>query len=165
MSPLLAQSGHERFRIAAVQTGRSTPFRQSQIPAVIAAILCQAVSRMPQNQSSQEPSDRQGSGSDAAGWIMLGDLIANLDRPDVTAAVLTTLDPIVATRIEQHAGAAAMAVADFAARAVRDFVEHADDERWFQLLTIIRKADNPGVAAIQAILGWVAADASFAPTR
>jgi hypothetical protein len=25
---------------------------------------------MPQNQSSQEPSDRQGSGSDAAGWIM-----------------------------------------------------------------------------------------------
>jgi hypothetical protein len=55
--------------------------------------------------------------------------------------------------------AAAMAVADFAARAVRDFVEQADDERWFQLLTIIRKAENPGVAAIQAILGWVAADA------
>src|SRR6516164_1854416 len=158
MSPLLAQSGHERFRIAAVQTGRSTPFRQSQIPAVIAAILCQAVSRMPQNQSSQEPPDRQGS-DDAAGWIMLGDLIANLDRPDVTAAVLTPLDPIVATRIEQRAAAAAMAVADFAARAVRDFVEQADDERWFQLLTIIRKAENPGVAAIQAILGWVAADA------
>ena len=50
-----------------------------------------------------------------------------------------------------------MAVADFAARAVRDFVELADDERWFQLLTIIRKAQNPGVAAIQAILGWAAA--------
>jgi len=49
---------------------------------------------MPQNQSSQEPPDRQGSESNAAGWIMLGDLIANLDRPDVTAAVLTTLDPV-----------------------------------------------------------------------
>ena len=114
---------------------------------------------MPQNQSSQEPPDRQGSEPDAAGWIMLGDLIANLDRPDVTAAVLTTLDPIVATRIEQRAAAAAMAVADFAARTVRDFVEQADDERWFQLLTIIRKAENPGVAAIQAILEWVATDA------
>ena len=114
---------------------------------------------MPQNQSSQEPPDRQGSESDATGWIMLGDLIANLDRPDVTAAVLTTLDPIVATRIEQRAATAAMAVADFAARAVRDFVEQADDERWFQLLTIIRKAENPGVAAIQAILAWVTADA------
>jgi len=52
-----------------------------------------------------------------------------------------------------------MAVADFAAGAVRDFVEWADDESWFQLLTIMRKAENPGVAAIQAILGWVAADA------
>ena len=114
---------------------------------------------MPQNQNSQEPHDRQGSESDAAGWIMLGDLIANLDRPDVTAAVLMTLDPIVATRIEQRAAAAAMAVADFAARVVRDFVEQADDERWFQLLTIIRKAENPGVAAIRAILEWVAADA------
>ena len=113
---------------------------------------------MPQNQSSQPP-ECLGSEPDVAGWIMLGDLIANLDRPDVTAAVLTTLDPIVATRIEQRAAAAAMAVADFAARAVRDFVEQADDERWFQLLTIIRKAENPGVAAIQAILGWVAADA------
>src|SRR6516164_3133672 len=76
---------------------------------------------MPQNQSSQEPPDRQGSESDAAGWIMLGDLIANLDRPDVTAAVLTTLDPIVATRIEQRAAAAAMAVADFGARTDRGF--------------------------------------------
>ena len=108
---------------------------------------------MPQNLSSREPPDRQGSESDAAEWIMLGDLIANLDRPDVTAAVLTTLDPIVATRIEQRAAGAAMTVADFVARAVRDFVEQADDERWFQLLTIIRKAENPGVAAIQAILG------------
>ena len=42
---------------------------------------------------------------------MLGDLIANLDRPGVAAAVLTTLDPIVATRIERRAAAAAMAVA------------------------------------------------------
>jgi len=114
---------------------------------------------MPQNKNSQEPRDRQGSESDAAGWIMLGDLIANLDRPDITAAVLMTLDPTVATRIEQRAAAAAMAVADFAARVVRDFVEQADDERWFQLLTIIRKAEDPGVAAIQAILGWAAANA------
>ena len=114
---------------------------------------------MPKNQSPREPPDRQSSESDAAGWIMLGNLIANLDRPNVAAAVLTTLDPIVATRIEQRAGAAAMTVADFAAGAVRDLVKSADDERWFQLLTIMRKAENPGVAAIHAILGWVAADA------
>jgi hypothetical protein len=65
---------------------------------------------------------------------MLGDLIANLDRPDVTAAVLATIDPIVAARIERRAAAATMTVADFTAGAVREFVERADDERWLQLL-------------------------------
>jgi hypothetical protein len=89
---------------------------------------------------------------------MLGDLIANLDHPDVAAAVLTTLDPIVAIRIERRAAAAAMTEADFAAGAVREFVERADDERWLQLLTVMRKAEDPGLAAIQTILGWVAAD-------
>jgi hypothetical protein len=34
---LLTQSGHRRLRIAAVQLDLRTPFRQSQIPAVIAA--------------------------------------------------------------------------------------------------------------------------------
>jgi hypothetical protein len=89
---------------------------------------------------------------------MLGDLIANLDRPNVAAAVLTTMDPIVAARIERRAAAAAVTVADFTAGAVRDFVERADDELWLQLLTIIRKAENPRLAAVQAILGWIAAD-------
>ena len=89
---------------------------------------------------------------------MLGDLIANLDRPDVAAAVLATLDPNVVARIERRAAAAAMIAPDFIAGAVREFVERADDELWLQLLTIMRKAENPGLAAIQAILGWVVAD-------
>jgi hypothetical protein len=42
---------------------------------------------------------------------MLGDLIANLDRPDVTAAVLATLDPTVASRIERCSAAAGMEAA------------------------------------------------------
>ena len=89
---------------------------------------------------------------------MLGDLIANLDRPDVAGAVLATLDPTLAARVERRAAAAAMIAPDFIAGAVRDFVERADDELWLQLLTIMRKAENPGLGAIQAILGWVVAD-------
>ena|ERR1700730_5397793 len=46
---------------------------------------------------------------------------------------------------------------DFAAGAVRDFVERADDELWLQLLTVMRNAEDPGLAAIQSILRWVAA--------
>ncbi|SDR59370.1 hypothetical protein SAMN05519103_06402 [Rhizobiales bacterium GAS113] len=89
---------------------------------------------------------------------MLGDLIANLDRPGVAAAVLTTLDPTLAARIEQRAAAASMTTADFTAGAVREFVDRANDELWLQLLTVMRKAEDPGLAAIQTILQWVAAD-------
>lgn len=86
---------------------------------------------------------------------MLGELIAKLNRPDVTANVLMTLDPDLKERIEQRAAAVSMSVADFAAGAVHEFVERADDDLWFQMLTIIRKSDDPGLTAVQTILRWV----------
>ena len=89
---------------------------------------------------------------------MLGELIAQLDRPDVAADVLTTLDPRIARQLERRADAASMTVADFAAGAVREFVEHADDDLWFQLLTIVRKSDDPSLTAVQTILTWVVAE-------
>jgi hypothetical protein len=93
------------------------------------------------------------------GETMLGDLIAQLDRPGVTARMLATLDPGLMERIEERAVAASMAVADFAAGAVREFIERGDDELWFQLLTIMRKSDDPGLAAVQTILTWVVTEA------
>ena len=89
---------------------------------------------------------------------MLGELIAQLDRPDVAAGVLTTLDPSIAEQLERRAAAASMTVADFVAGAVREFVEHAGDDLWFQLLTIVRKSDDPGRTAVQTILTWVVAE-------
>lgn len=86
---------------------------------------------------------------------MLGDLIAELDRPDVADGVMATLSSDVAERVALRAAAASMTVADFAAGAVREFLESADDELWFQLLTIVRKSDDPGLAAVQTILKWV----------
>jgi hypothetical protein len=87
--------------------------------------------------------------------ITLGDLIAHLDRPGVAAGVLTTLEPGLRARIEERAAESSIAVADFAAGAVREFIERGDDELWFQLLTIIRQSDDPGLAAVQTILAWV----------
>jgi hypothetical protein len=86
---------------------------------------------------------------------MLGDLIAQLDQPQIAATVLATLDPETMKQIEQRAAAATMTCADFAAGAVREFIERADDDLWFQLLTIIRKSDDPGLAAVRTILTWV----------
>lgn len=90
--------------------------------------------------------------------MMLGDIIAMLDRPGVAAAVLSTLDPSTVRQIERRAAAESMAVADFAAGAVREFVERAEDDLWFQLLTIIRNAEDPGLAAVQTVLRWVVTD-------
>jgi hypothetical protein len=86
---------------------------------------------------------------------MLGELIAQLDRPDVADGIMTTLDFDVARQIERHATAASLSVANFVAGAVREFIESADDDLWFQLLTIVRKADDPGLSAVQTILRWV----------
>ncbi len=86
---------------------------------------------------------------------MLGDLIAQLDRPDVANSVVMTLHAEVARQIERHARAASMPVADFVAGAVREFLESADDDLWFQLITIVRKSDDPGLSAVQTILTWI----------
>ena len=86
---------------------------------------------------------------------MLGDLIAELNRPEVIEAVLTTVSPVIRQRLEAQAADASMTVADFAAGAVREFVEYGDDEHWFQMLSVIRRNEDPGIAAVQTILRWV----------
>jgi hypothetical protein len=86
---------------------------------------------------------------------MLGDIIAQLDRPNVAAGLLATLDPDLAAQLAVRADAAAMSTTDFVAGATREFVERADDDLWFQLLTVMRKADDPSIAAVQTILKWV----------
>jgi len=90
--------------------------------------------------------------------IVLGELIAQLDRPDVANSVVTTLQSDVALQIERRATAASVPVADFVAGAVREFLDSADDDLWFQLLTIVRKSDDPGLTAVQTILKWVVTD-------
>ncbi len=90
--------------------------------------------------------------------IVLGELIAQIDRPDVANSVVTTLHSDVARQIERRATAASVPVADFVAGAVREFLDNADDDLWFQLLTIVRKSDDPGLTAVQTILQWVVTD-------
>jgi hypothetical protein len=86
---------------------------------------------------------------------MFGDLIAALDQPEVIAGVLSTLHPELATEIAERAAQASMSVGDFSAGAVRTFLDEADDDLWFQLLTLMRKSEDPGLSAVQTILRWV----------
>lgn len=88
---------------------------------------------------------------------MLGNLIANLDRPDVAASVLMAIDPALLALINERAATESMTSAEFVAGAVREFVGRGEDDLWFQLLTVIRQADDPSLAAIETIMRWVVA--------
>jgi hypothetical protein len=86
---------------------------------------------------------------------MLGDLIATLDQPGVVDSVLAGLAAPIRQGLEMRADDAQMSLPDFAAGAVREFIERADDEHWFQLLTLIRQTEEPGLVAVQTILRWI----------
>ena len=96
-----------------------------------------------------------GEGTQEQRWSVLGELIAQLDRPDITNSLIATLPFEIARRIELRATASSLTVTEFVAGAVREFVDSADDDLWFQLLTIVRKSDDPGLSAVQTILTWV----------
>lgn len=89
---------------------------------------------------------------------MLGDLIAQLDRPEVAAAALAALnDEELTSTIERYADANEIGLAECVAGIVRSFVDQADDEPWMQLVGIMARAsDDPTIAAFGAILRYCA---------
>ncbi|WP_180899608.1 hypothetical protein [Martelella soudanensis] len=54
--------------------------------------------------------------------------------------------------IRSYASANDMAVADCVAAVVRSFLDQADDDTWLQLVGIMGRAEDPGLAALRAIL-------------
>lgn len=87
--------------------------------------------------------------------MMLGELISQLDQRKISADVLATFDPEFSDAITKRAETLSMSTTDFIAGAVREFVDWADDSNWAQLLTHMKKADDPGLMAVQMILYWV----------
>lgn len=86
---------------------------------------------------------------------MLGDLIARLEQPEVAEEVLATLDPPIHEALLQASRHASMSAPEFVSGAVREFMESADDDLWFQLLTRVRTSGEPGLEAVRTILTWV----------
>jgi len=96
---------------------------------------------------------------------MFGELIAQLDRPEVAAGALGALedDELVST-IRRYAEANEIGLAECVAGIVRSFVDQADDEAWMQLVGIMARAsDDPTIAAFGAILRYCARDLESEP--
>lgn len=84
---------------------------------------------------------------------MLGHLIASLDNPAVTERLIAALgDKALEERLARAALCAGRPQSEIAAEAVRGFLVAASDDQWVQLIGIMGRAKDPGLAAIRAIL-------------
>ncbi len=88
----------------------------------------------------------------AGGSLSLGEMLTD----DASAARLEgwidATDPSLAEGVRAAAAAEELPVATFVRRAVRHFVDHADDEKWTQLISATQGAGDPAVAAMTSLL-------------
>lgn len=90
---------------------------------------------------------------------MFGDLIAQLDRSEIAAKTLAALrDEELESTIRHYATTNDIAVADCVAGMVKSFLDQADDDAWLQLMGVMGRAEDPGLAALGAILRYCARD-------
>ena len=84
---------------------------------------------------------------------MFGRLIETLDDPDVAARVLAALaDDALSQRLAEAAAASGRSRDAMLAATVRGFLETARDDQFVQLIGIMNRAEDPGPAAMRAIL-------------
>ena len=84
---------------------------------------------------------------------MLGQLIASLDDPKIAAGIAAAIeDAALLRRLSVAAEAAGRPPAEVMAATVRGFLDSACDDHWLQLVGIMNRAPDPGLAAIRAIL-------------
>lgn len=84
---------------------------------------------------------------------MLGKLIDSLDDPAVAMKLVAALgDAALETRLARVAEAEGRPVADTVATTVRNFLNAASDDHWVQLVGIMNRSKDPGLAALRAIL-------------
>ncbi|MBB3387757.1 hypothetical protein FHT82_000477 [Rhizobium sp. BK275] len=84
---------------------------------------------------------------------MFGALIASLDNPEVMTALVGALGMEgLDERLEKAAAAEAMDPPDYLATVVRSFLEMASDDDFVQLVGIMNRAEDPGLAAVRSIL-------------
>lgn len=84
---------------------------------------------------------------------MFGTLVDSLDDPVVAMRLMEALDDAtLSARLGAWAAAENRPEAELLAGAVRDFLDSADDDVWTQLVGIMTRAEDPGIAALRAVV-------------
>jgi peptidyl-prolyl cis-trans isomerase C len=82
----------------------------------------------------------------------LGDLLSERGAARRLEPWLAATQPDLAARVAAAAAAAGEPVVDFVQAAMADFVDTADDERWTNLISAARDAEDPALACLAAVL-------------
>lgn len=84
---------------------------------------------------------------------MLGNLIASLEDPDAAMAIVAAMDaPDLVARLAAAADKTGRSPADLVGSAIRNFIDTASDDLWIQLIGLMNSSQDPGLAAMRAIL-------------
>jgi len=86
------------------------------------------------------------------GSATLGDFLSDTDVAFRLDGWLAAVDPDLRRRLAAAADAARESVADYARAAMADFVASANDERWTNLISAARDAQDPALACLAAVL-------------
>lgn len=87
---------------------------------------------------------------------MFGALLASLDNPRTVERLIDALGMEgLLKRLENAAALEAMEPANYFATIIRSFMEAASDDHFVQLIGIMNRCEDPGLAAVRAILNKV----------
>jgi peptidyl-prolyl cis-trans isomerase C len=86
------------------------------------------------------------------GSACLGDFLGDGAAAERLAPWLAVVDPALSARLDEAARASGVEPLAFVRAAAADFVGHADDERWTQLISAARDGVDPALGALSSIL-------------
>lgn len=91
-------------------------------------------------------------GAVRTGSATLGDFLSDCEAALRLESWLAAVDPDLAARLARAAGEADEPAGDFARAAMAEFVAEANDERWTNLISAARDAEDPALAALAFVL-------------
>ena len=86
------------------------------------------------------------------GSACLGDFLGDGAAAERLTPWLAIVDPALSARLDEAARASGVEPLAFVRAAAAEFVGHADDERWTQLISAARDGVDPALAALSSIL-------------
>ncbi|MCC7268405.1 MAG: peptidylprolyl isomerase [Caulobacteraceae bacterium] len=86
------------------------------------------------------------------GCATLGDFLDAAGAAERLQPWLKAADPALAARLGEAAAAAGLSAETFVREAVAGFVAEADDERWTNLISTARDAEDPALACLATVL-------------